>query len=90
MFLFDLFLVLEAAIIKTISTIFHDFIDRLLVLIDIVWNRTSQIYYARIALSCQNFVTECNKGSNLEITDGNHSTGMLDWYYRSTTTVVLP
>ena len=45
--------------IKTICTIFHDFIDRLLVLIDIVSNRTSQI---RARIICQNFVTECNQG----------------------------
>ena len=48
--------------IKTIFTIFHDFIDRLLVLIDIVRNCTSQIR-AGIVFFCQNFVTECNQGS---------------------------
>ena len=50
--------------IKTIFTIFHDFIDRLLVLIDIVRNRTSQIR-ARRVFFCQNFVTECNQGSKV-------------------------
>ena len=59
--------------IKTIFTIFHDFIDRLLVLIDIAWNRTSQIYFARIVFSCQKLCYRMQAGSHghshLEIKD---------------------